>query len=119
MPVYEYRCAKCGHVTSFVEKMYEPQPLFFGRRRCGQCRSRKLAKIVSRVASAVQRTETEMMNELKSMGNVNFIPEWMMRRPEPPGGVCPHHAAELAREKNEASAKAEHEKKVRAPIDVS
>lgn len=96
MPVYEYRCEKCGKVSSFVEKMFEPPRLFFGRKKCTHCGSRKLTKILSKVAGHVERTQTEMMNELKSMGNVQFVPQSPMQNQGPPGGVCPYEAAEKA-----------------------
>ncbi|MCZ7582493.1 MAG: hypothetical protein M5R36_03700 [Deltaproteobacteria bacterium] len=95
--------------------MFEAPRLFFGRKKCRQCGSRKLSKIISRVSGHVERTETELMNDLKGMGNVNFIPEWMMKRPEPPGGVCPYHAEQQAKEKTDK----EKERKAREPIVIS
>jgi hypothetical protein len=62
----------------------------------------------------VERTYNEQLNELKSMGNVTFLPEEMMKRPEPPGGVCPYHEHHVAEEKQIAAAEAE--KKAREPI---
>ncbi len=117
MPLYEFRCEKCGGVSAFREKMFERQPLFFGRRRCTRCGSRKLSKIMSRVAGHVERTYNEQLNELKSMGNVTFIPEEMMKRPEPPGGVCPYHQAHVEEEKKQAAAEAD--KKAKSPIVLS
>jgi len=117
MPLYEYRCEKCGHVSAFMEKMFEPPRLFFGRRKCQKCRSKKLVKIMSRAAGHIERTQTEMMNELKGMGNVQFVPD---TRPKgPPGGVCPYEAADKAQAEKAARDKAEAEKKAREPIVVN
>ena len=41
MPVYEYRCNKCGHQFERVQKMSEP-PI----RRCERCRG-SVAKVIS------------------------------------------------------------------------
>jgi len=46
MPVYEYRCKKCGHVTSFLEKA--------GSRRahiCKECGSKSTEKVFSTFAA--------------------------------------------------------------------
>lgn len=45
MPVYEYECQKCGHVTSFRESMsYE------GEHPCEECASTKTVKVLSTFA---------------------------------------------------------------------
>jgi putative FmdB family regulatory protein len=117
MPLYEYRCEKCGHVSAFYEKMFQRPKLFFGRRKCQKCGSRKLVKILSRAAGHVERTQTEMMNELKSMGNVQFVPD---TRPKgPPGGVCPYEASEKAQAEKAGREKAAADKKAREPIVIS
>jgi putative FmdB family regulatory protein len=116
MPVYEYRCEKCGHVSAFTEKMFEPPRLFFGRKKCAKCGSRKLTKIISSVAGHVQRTQTEMLNELKSMGNVNFVPQQKSPPVGPPGGVCPYEAQVKAEQTKIDKEKAE--KKAREPITI-
>jgi len=89
LPVYEYECQRCGALTSFIERMFERPRLFGPRRRCSKCGSRKLKKVVSRFASKVERTNTEMLNELKSMGNVQFVPRPSQPQGPPPGG-CPY-----------------------------
>ena len=46
MPIFEYRCRKCGHVTSFLEKP--------GRRRahaCETCGSADTEKVFSTFAA--------------------------------------------------------------------
>jgi len=46
MPIYEYRCGKCGHVTKFLEKS--------GRRKahvCEQCGSKATEKVFSTFAA--------------------------------------------------------------------
>ena len=44
MPIYEYRCTKCGHTIEIIQKISE-RPL----RRCPKC-SGRLEKLVSRAA---------------------------------------------------------------------
>lgn len=85
MPIYEYECKKCGRTSSFMEKMFERPRLFFGKKRCKHCGSKKLRKIISSFSSKVERTRNETLNELKSMGNVTFTPP----APKPPWGDGP------------------------------
>jgi len=96
MPVYEYQCFKCGNISSFMEKMNEMPPLLFGRKRCKHCGSKKINKVVSGFAAKAERTNVEMLNELKSMGNVSFSPP--PPKPPwgdgPPPGGCPYERAE-------------------------
>ena len=39
MPIYEYRCKECGHVTEVLEAMNAR-----GSHRCEECKGRKLEK---------------------------------------------------------------------------
>jgi len=44
MPIYEYGCEKCGHVTELMQKISDPAP-----EKCPACGAeRTLAKLVSR-----------------------------------------------------------------------
>lgn len=45
MPIYEYLCESCGKLTEVVQKFSEPPP-----KKCAECGSRKLARLVSRSA---------------------------------------------------------------------
>ena len=42
MPIYEYRCKKCGHVTEVLESADAS-----ARHTCGKCGSRRVEKLVS------------------------------------------------------------------------
>jgi putative FmdB family regulatory protein len=42
MPIFEYRCKKCGHVTSFLEK-----PDSRGPHACEECDSKATEKMFS------------------------------------------------------------------------
>lgn len=42
MPLYEYRCGKCGHVMEVLEKSDAG-----GRHTCEQCGSRRMQKLMS------------------------------------------------------------------------
>lgn len=44
MPIYEYRCKKCGHLLEIIQKLSD-RPL----RKCGECGG-SLEKLVSRAA---------------------------------------------------------------------
>ena len=53
MPLFEYRCRKCGHVTTFLEKA--------GRRAshaCEKCGSRETEKILSTFAARAAKTSS-------------------------------------------------------------
>lgn len=91
MPIHEYKCRKCGAVSEYLEEQGEWHLL---PRKCRQCGRRKTTRIVSRFSASVKRSRTETLNELKRMGNVNFVPgkppAW--GRGPPPGG-CPYENA--------------------------
>jgi len=46
MPVFEYRCKKCGHVTSFLEKADSRHP-----HACEKCGSKDTEKVFSTFAA--------------------------------------------------------------------
>jgi len=46
MPIFEYRCRKCGHVTAFLEKPDNRKP-----HACEECRSKATEKIFSTFAA--------------------------------------------------------------------
>lgn len=91
MPVYEYRCEKCGHISSFMEKMFERPRLFARKKKCKACGGKKLVKVPSAFGLSVERTQAETLNELKSLGNVQFVPRTPDPTPTgPPPGGCPY-----------------------------
>ena len=45
MPIYEYLCEGCGRISEVMQKISEPGP-----KKCPECGSRKIAKLVSRTA---------------------------------------------------------------------
>lgn len=81
MPLYEYKCRKCGAVSEYLEKQGEWH-LF--PRKCKKCGRRRTRRVVSSFSSSVRRSRTETLNELRQMGNVNFV-----HRPSPPRGHGP------------------------------
>ncbi|HUS93039.1 MAG TPA: FmdB family zinc ribbon protein [Phycisphaerae bacterium] len=50
MPIFEYRCTKCGHVTEFLEKAGAR-----GKHACGQCGSAATKKAFSTFAAHAQQ----------------------------------------------------------------
>lgn len=46
MPLFEYRCKKCGHVTTFLEKMSGDS----NEHKCEKCQSENTEKIFSKVS---------------------------------------------------------------------
>ncbi len=72
MPLYEYRCQKCGSVSGYLEKLDQFHWL---RVKCKQCGSRKTDRVMSTFRASVARSQHEMLNDLKSMGNVRFVPQ--------------------------------------------
>ena len=41
MPIYEFRCPKCGHATELIRKMDEPLP------PCPKCGEPEMQKLIS------------------------------------------------------------------------
>jgi putative FmdB family regulatory protein len=81
MPIYEYRCLKCGKkttlVTLSVKAALEPA--------CRKCGSREVVKLVSRVA--ISRSEDSRMESLADPSKLSGVDEndpkslarWMKR----------------------------------------
>lgn len=42
MPLYEYRCGKCGHITEVLERADSS-----ARHACERCGSRRMEKLIS------------------------------------------------------------------------
>jgi len=51
MPIFEYKCNKCGHVMEFLEKSAKP-----AKHNCQKCASGDLKKLLS--AFAVGRSQS-------------------------------------------------------------
>ena len=54
MPIFEYQCRQCGHVTSFLEKAGAKGP-----HKCEQCGSAKTDKAFSTFAAKMGPTKNE------------------------------------------------------------
>ena len=61
MPIYEYRCKRCGREFSFLSGVTRDSAL----PRCPECKSRRLQKLVSRVHAP--RSEEAELDALESM----------------------------------------------------
>lgn len=48
MPIFEYRCKKCGHRMEFLEKARSS-----GKHKCEKCGSNELDKIISTFSAGV------------------------------------------------------------------
>ena len=97
MPIYEYKCKKCGRTSSYIEKIDEFRIL---RRKCAHCGSRKTKKVMSGFSTSTRTDMPTMINELKKYGPVNFVPGAPPVQGPPPGG-CPYSS------QNEESGKGE------------
>lgn len=71
-----------------MEKVNEKR-WFFNRRKCSQCGSRKLTRVLSSCSASFARTGAETLNDLSKMAPINFV-----QRPpgygQPPPGGCPY-----------------------------
>ena len=54
MPIYEYQCKKCGHISEFLEKMGDKK-----EHVCEKCGSRDVQKIYSTFATKSDHTTTD------------------------------------------------------------
>lgn len=86
MPIYEYQCRKCGEISSFLERVGKIK--LWGR-KCSRCGSRRLSKVLSSFSTSRSQSMADTLNELKNMGNVNFVPQYPGMGGPPPGG-CPY-----------------------------
>ncbi len=53
MPIFEYRCAKCGHITEFLEGIDSK-----GKHICEKCESDTLKKVMSVFSANVEGGST-------------------------------------------------------------
>ena len=81
MPIYEYRCQECGRISSFIV-LSQRTPF---RPQCKRCQSRKMTKLISRVARV--RSEESRLESLADPAKLGGIDEnnpasmarWMKR----------------------------------------
>lgn len=89
MPIFEYLCARCGRVTPLLEKRGAWN---FWRRKCAQCGSRRVRRIYSTFSTAKRQSMGEMIDEMRRLGPVNFVPAPPPSLQGPPPGGCPYAA---------------------------
>lgn len=90
MPLYEYKCNKCGKLSIFLEKITEKQAFWkkWKEKRCSSCGSRNLTRVISSFSVQSKTSTPQMLNDLSKMGPVKFVPDYRM--PGPPPGGCPY-----------------------------
>ncbi len=49
MPIYEFSCQSCGHITEVIQKLSDPYP-----KQCEKCGSSSLKKIISSISQNAQ-----------------------------------------------------------------
>ncbi|MCL4534862.1 MAG: zinc ribbon domain-containing protein [Bacteroidetes bacterium] len=69
MPVYEYRCSRCGRLTSLLVRSYQPP----ASPRCARCGSDQVQRTVSRVA--VLRSEESRLESLADPSQFGDVDE--------------------------------------------
>jgi putative FmdB family regulatory protein len=87
MPIFEYKCAKCGAVTALLENRKKWN---FWRRKCSRCGSKRLKRIFSPFATAKKQSMADLVGEMKRLGPVNFVPSPPPAMQGPPPGGCPY-----------------------------
>ena len=57
MPIFEYKCKKCGHITEFLE-----QGSVHHKHICEQCKSPDLQRLLSTFATGHSSSSTSKIN---------------------------------------------------------
>jgi len=92
MPVYEYRCEACGEKNSFFEPVGGKKISFFAwllglGKKCKKCGSKKLERIISFISVHKTQTQEEILNDLRKIAPVQFVPD---ARPRVSPENCPN-----------------------------
>lgn len=92
MPVYEYRCESCGHKNSFLEPVGGEKTSFFASllgkgKKCEKCSGKKLERVISSVSVHKTQTQQEVINDLRKIAPVQFVPD---ARPRVSPENCPN-----------------------------
>ena len=69
MPLYEYRCRRCGRLTSLLVRNYQPPT----SPRCARCGSAELQRTISRVA--VLQSEESRLEHLADPSRFGDVDE--------------------------------------------
>lgn len=106
MPVYEYKCEKCGKINNYLESISQSKSILrrLFIRKCKNCGSKKLKRVLSTFSAHRTQSFPEMVDDLRKMGNVQFVPQTPRPMGPPPGG-CPY-----AKEEKKEEIKKEREK---------
>lgn len=96
MPIYEYKCADCGRLTSVFTKSMDAEV----KAKCGHCGSRKLARALSRFA--YHKSEQRILEEygaepkhLEDYKDPRQIGRWAERKFQEYGMELPEQAREM------------------------
>jgi hypothetical protein len=62
------------------------------KRKCEECGSRRLSKVLSTFSPNLVKSTADTMNEMSKMGNINFVPQSpaVGGYQGPPPGGCPY-----------------------------
>lgn len=83
MPIYEYRCLRCGRRASIFHRSYAAAAE--ARPRCPSCQSEELRRLVSRVARLTSEEDRlESLADPSALGDVDendprSLARWMRR----------------------------------------
>lgn len=86
MPLFEYECKCCGRATTLMELRGRWN---FLRRKCASCGSRRVRRVYSTFSTAKKQSMGDLVNEMRRLGPVNFVPSPPPMSGPPPGG-CPY-----------------------------
>ena len=67
MPIFEYKCKKCGHITEFLEKSGSHH-----KHICEKCKSRDLQKLLSSFAAGHSSSSASQSNGSCPTGTCNL-----------------------------------------------
>lgn len=89
MPIFDYKCEKCGQLSSFLENKKKSFLKKLIGEKCSHCGHRKLIKQYSPFSTSKTISQNELLNDISKVAPINFVPTPHSTQQSPPNG-CPY-----------------------------